>query len=287
MPSQKFAVTHVMMILSLVMALVTIAQLQALSIWSPTGSMSTPRGFSVATLLPDGRVLDTGGWGYSVDYPGYSTPVAGAELYDPRLGTWMPTAAMSTPRGQHAVALLRDGRVLVSGGMRASSILASAEIYNPALGTWSMTGSMGVSRYYHTATLLPDGRVLVIGGMQSLLSAEIYDPALGTWSPIPSMSTPRAMHTATLLQDGRVLVSGGLYDTINTTDSVEIYDPALGTWSVTGSMTADRTGHAATLLSDGRVLVSGGYSIQSYEYYDDNGVPVSYTESSYWQSAEI
>jgi hypothetical protein len=106
-----------------------------LSTWSPTGSMSIPRGSSVATLLPDGRVLDTGGWGYSVDYPGYSTPVAGAELYDPRLGTWMPTAAMSTPRSQHAVALLRDGRVLVSGGMRASSILASAEIYNPALGT--------------------------------------------------------------------------------------------------------------------------------------------------------
>jgi hypothetical protein len=129
------------------------------------------------------------GLGYSVDYPGYSTPVAGAELYDPRLGTWMPTAAMSTPRSQHAVALLRDGRVLVSGGMRASSILASAEIYNPALGTWSMTGSMGVSRYYHTATLLPDGRVLVIGGIPSALgSAEIYDPALGTWSPIPSMS---------------------------------------------------------------------------------------------------
>ena len=77
-----------------------------------------------------------------MDYPGYSTPVAGAELYDPRLGTWTPTAAMSTARSQHAVTLLSDGRVLVSGGMTASSILASAEIYNPALGTWSMTGSM-------------------------------------------------------------------------------------------------------------------------------------------------
>jgi hypothetical protein len=288
MSGKKAAVTHVLMILGLVMASVTLTQLQVLSIWSPTGSMSEPRGSSVATLLQDGRVLDTGGWGYSVDYPGSATPVAKAELYDPMLGTWTPTAAMSTPRSQHTVSLLRDGRVLVTGGMRASSILASAEIYSPALGTWSPTGSMGVSRYYHTATVLRDGRVLVVGGGGGeARSAEIYDPALGTWSPIPLMNTLRFVHAATLLQDGRVLVSGGLYDAVNTTDSVEIYDPALGTWSVTGSMTADRTGHAATLLSDGRVLVNGGYSHQTYEYYDENGFPVSYTEASYWQSAEI
>ena len=64
--------------------------------------MSMARGSSSATLLPDGRVLVTGGWGYSVDYPGNITPVAGAELYDARLGTWTPTAAMSTPRSDAA-----------------------------------------------------------------------------------------------------------------------------------------------------------------------------------------
>ncbi len=286
MPSKKAAVTHVTMMLCLVMAVVTITQLQALSTWSPTGSMSTALGHSGATLLADGRVLVTGGWGSTP--PGGVTPVARAELYDPRLGTWMPAAAMSTARSQHTVTLLRDGRVLVTGGMTASSILASAEIYNPALNTWSITGSMGTSRFYHTASLLPDGRVLVSGGRWGGLgSAEIYDPALGTWSSIPSMSTPRWTHTATQLQDGRVLVSGGRYDDIHTSDSVEIYDPALGTWSLTGSMTAGRAAHAATLLSDGRVLVSGGYSIQTYEYDDGSGVLVPYTESSYWQSAEI
>ena len=115
MSGKNAAVTHVLIILGLVMASVTIAQPQVLSTWSPTGSMSQPRGSSVATLLPDGRVLDTGGWGYSVDYPGKGTPVAGAELYDPTLGTWTPTAAMSTPRNQHTISLLRDGRVLVTG----------------------------------------------------------------------------------------------------------------------------------------------------------------------------
>ena len=82
MPSQKSVGTAITIMLCLVIAVVTITQLQALRIWSPTGSMSMARGSSGATLLPDGRVLVTGGWGYSVDYPGYATPVAGAELYE-------------------------------------------------------------------------------------------------------------------------------------------------------------------------------------------------------------
>ena len=103
----------------------------------------------------------------------------------------------------------------------------------------------------------------------------------------PLESTPREDTRPRCCKTAGCSSAAGYYDTINATDSVEIYDPALGTWSVTGSMTADRTGHAATLLSDGRVLVSGGYSHQTYEYYDDNGFPVSYTESSSLQSAEI
>ena len=98
--------------------------------------------------------------------------VARAELYDPRLGTWSSTAAMSTARVPHTATLLTDGRV--ARQRRYDSIydsfsrLASAEIYDPARGTWSPTGSMGASRYDHTATLLRDGRVLVSGGPRRL-----------------------------------------------------------------------------------------------------------------------
>jgi hypothetical protein len=233
--------------------------------WSPTGSMSMNRSQHTATLLPDGRVLVSGG---------LSEPRgASAEIYDPALGTWSPTGSMSTSRYTHTATLLPDGRVVVSGGRSGSLVVASAEIYDPALGTWSPTGSMSTGRSQHTATLLPDGRVLVSGGcclFGPLASAEIYDPALGTWSPTGSMSTSRHVHSATLLTDSRVLVSGGFSGVY--LGSSEIYDPALGTWSPTGSMSTSRHVHSATLLTDSRVLVSGGLSgslvVASAEIYD-------------------
>jgi N-acetylneuraminic acid mutarotase len=260
MSRQKSVDTAVRMLLGLVMAVVTTSYIEASGAWSPAGSMSTPRTSHTATLLPNGRVLVTGGHGTT-------GPVASAELYDPSLGTWLSTAAMSRARAGHTATLLTDGRVLVSGGSDGMWG-GSAEIYDPALGTWSTTGSMSYNRASHTAMLLPDGRVLVSGGSSG--GAEIYDPRLGTWSPTAGMSIERFLHTATRLQDGRVLVSGGqtresqyFYYSVG---SAEIYDPTRDTWLPTGSMTAPasfpggRQAHSAVLLLDGQVLVSGGVS---------------------------
>ena len=58
----------------------------ALGTWSPTGSMSTARDHHTATLLPDGRVLVSGGCGRRL-----SSALGSAEIYDPALGTWSPT----------------------------------------------------------------------------------------------------------------------------------------------------------------------------------------------------
>lgn len=192
-------------------------------------------------------------------------------------GEWSLTGSMNIARASHAIALLSDGRVLVSGGAIAGNgRTSSAEIYNPTLGTWSVTGSMSTVRYAHTLTVLQDGRVLATGGNTGgspgyLASAEIYDPAMGTWSQTDSMHTARYLHRATLLSDGRVLVTGGAGGVPGIFDVAEIYDPALGTWSTTATMTTGRLEHTATLLSDGRVLVTGGVYINylaSAEIYD-------------------
>jgi galactose oxidase-like protein/Kelch motif protein len=152
--------------------------------FSPTGPMTESRGSHVATLLPDGRVLITGG----VDSNGRAS-LASAELYDPKTGKFTPTGSMADGRTFHAAALLEDGRVLVTGGVHtgldyAAPFLASAEIYDPKAGTFTPTGSMTDGRIAQTATLLPDGHVLVAGGFDGkadVTTAELYDPESGTF----------------------------------------------------------------------------------------------------------
>jgi hypothetical protein len=209
----------------------------------------------IATVLDSGKVLFSGG----------GIP----HIYDPEADTWSatPNETGVSDREQTAT-LLKDGRVLVTGGPFNKKTV----LYDPSNNTWSLTGSMHDARGYHTATLLNNGKVLVAGGRNSSdgshKSAELYDPASGTWSLTDHMSTVRAFHTATLLNDGRVLVTGG-FDvrqgaSTGIFDSAELYDPVTDTWSVTGKMNLVRSDHAATLLSDGRVIVTGGYGNLTY-----------------------
>jgi Tol biopolymer transport system component len=256
--------------------------------FSATGSMSKPRESHTATLLPDGRVLITGGItgasplaSLSVVLASYRGPIApatssgvaatssnvlaSAELYDPKTGTFSKTGSMSTFRDDHTATLLQDGRVLVvGGGGEGYASVTSAELYDPARGTFSRTGSMKSGRWLHTATLLQDGRVLIAGGRapddKTYTSAEVYDPGSGKFSPTGSMNAGRQEHTATLLRDGRVLVAGGVADGVHWNDlsATELYDPGTGKFTPIGSMGQPRDGQTATLLDDGRVLLAGG-----------------------------
>jgi WD40 repeat protein len=222
--------------------------------WTMTGLLNTARGSHTATLLPNGKVLIAGG---DTDYR-ISTPIAGAELYDPATGTWAVTGAMYSPRTGHTATLLPSGKVLVAGGD-----IAGAELYDPATGIWTETGALNESRLTHTATLLGDGKVLVATGGDN--TAEIYDPVIGTWTSTGDLEDGRFSATATLLPNGRVLIVGGLWgsESIFARGSVESYNPADGTWALweyptPGSLKTARGQHTATLLFNGRVLVTGG-----------------------------
>jgi hypothetical protein len=238
--------------------------------------MASIRAGHAATLLPDGRVLVTGGGNTSADISG--------ELYDPVSGTWSATGDMILDRSYHTMTLLPNGKVLAVGG--ASTYHSFEELYDPVSGTWSRTGSMAMDRTWHTATRLPNGKVLIVGGYHNghtaeiTATAELYDPVSGTWSSTSAMSTPRYNHAATLLPNGRVLVMGGFRHNGDPLASAELYDPASGTWSSTGSMGGPRAEFAATLLLNGKVLVAGGNSwsdgLATAELYD----PASGTWSS-------
>ena len=102
--------------------------------WRVVAPMSVGRRHLNTTLLPDGKVLVTGG-SSAVGFDDSSGAVFYAELWNPDTETWTPLAAEARYRGYHSNALLLpDGRVLVAGGGHPDSAAGAqnnAEIYSP------------------------------------------------------------------------------------------------------------------------------------------------------------
>ena len=140
----------------------------ALTGWSPTASMNSPRAAATITTLQNGSVLVAGGKAGLGSLPVLNS----AELYNSTTGPWTPTGSMVTARQFATAMLLLDGRVLVAGGRTDTNIsTATAEIYDPASGTWAITGAMSTTRVRHSAALLPNGHVLVAGGLDDTAKA--------------------------------------------------------------------------------------------------------------------
>jgi hypothetical protein len=107
--------------------------------FASTGSMAWRRVWHTLTLLPNGMALASGGetetcTGSSCWFAG---SVASAELYDPSARVFLATGDMAADRELHTATLLKDGRVLLTGGVSYGGIgifrgsLASAELYTP------------------------------------------------------------------------------------------------------------------------------------------------------------
>ncbi|MBV2356485.1 DUF1929 domain-containing protein [Streptomyces sp. J2-1] len=88
-----------------------------------------------AVLLPDGKVLETGGALHN-----RADPVYESSLYDPAGNTFDPVAADPQSRGYHSSAfLLPDGRVMATGD-------------NPGNGTWNHNVSVYTPPYLYKGT---------------------------------------------------------------------------------------------------------------------------------------
>ena len=224
--------------------------------FTATGNMTAARLMHTATLLPDGRVLITGG-----DAGG--SQGTSAELYDPTTRTFAPIGSMASSHSR--ATLLNNGMVLLTGGFGQgqSSPAPNPEIYDPVTGTFTAANAyLADTAGLITANLLADGKVLVTGctlcdGDDADL-AQLYDPALDAFSPTAGTyhsAFPSGL-TSTLLTNGKVLFAGGANEDFWAPDS-DLYDPLTGTFARTGDMKKPRDNHAAALLADGSVLITG------------------------------
>jgi hypothetical protein len=232
--------------------------------FAATGSMIVARQDHTATLLPDGRVLITGGYNQS------QIALSTAEIYDPGQGSFtFLTRTMSVGRGNHTATPLNDGLVLVAGGHAGfpGESTSSAELFDPGSETFAPVGSMTAPRGAHSATLLSDGRVLIAGGFtafpflgSTLAGAEIYDPAARSFTATASMHEPRGRHVGAPLPGGDVLVAGGIGDCCSSgSATAEVYTSAL----------VDTTPPVITVPGD-LVVVA----------FSSEGVPVFFTVSA-------
>jgi MBG domain-containing protein/YDG domain-containing protein/CARDB protein/galactose oxidase-like protein/Kelch motif protein len=231
---------------------------------------------AAATPLPNSSLLLSGG----VSSAGLLSDLVRFDLATQQFSF---AGALPLARKSHAACALRDGRVLIAGGLDAyGNTLASIEIYDPVAGTISPAPALYTPRANATATTLLDGKVLIAGGsyaegapangnIAELSSAEIYDPAAGTilLSASP-LAQARSGHQAFLLPNNNsVLLVGGTYNGADLASS-ELYTPWLARFAATGAMSTARssaTGAALFPMVDGQLLVAGGSNQSSAELY--------------------
>ncbi len=236
--------------------------------------LTVARASHTATLLPNGRVLVTGGR----DATGASR--SDGVVFDPLLNSWTAAGgAMSATRFNHTATLLKTGSVLLCGGQNSGGTMnSSCDLYDPATNLFSAAGSLQAARAAHTATLLPDGRVYVAGGYdvsaspsRYLVTTEVYNPGTNGFLSASPLISARAFHTATMLGSGKVLIAGGfngrnLKANIGILDSTEIYDPISDSVVPAQPMQVRRQGHTAILDPGGEVSLYGGLGNQTTSY---------------------
>ena len=240
--------------------------------FSATGSMNVARRDHTATLLPDGKVLITGG------QDNLGGPTNSAELYDPATGKFTQTDSMIEGRRLHTASLISQPgqgvEVVVYSGVAAGVIDQRAEYWKEDTGAFSPYSAMASAQLGFPQPVPlrvpPDGSLepAIVGGFnnngQPLPTELTISPATLDFRDGLNLKVARFHHTLTALPAlNELIVIGGTNGTqaLNTAEirGADGWKLASGSAGCPqGCLNTARSSHTATLLPDGTVLVAGG-----------------------------
>ncbi|MGH7512197.1 MAG: galactose oxidase-like domain-containing protein [Gemmatimonadales bacterium] len=201
-----------------------------------------------AVLLPNGKILT---YGRNLHVPTLWNPSSPSTFTD------LTRPADFFCSGH---ALLRDGRVLVTGGHsgRDNFGIKVAYIFDYRTNGWTRAADMRNGRWYPTSTTLPNGQVLTISGGDTAgvynLIPEVYQPGTNTWRALTSASRVVPYYPMMFVApDGRVYYAGPETATafLNPTNK--------GSWSTGPTSNWGYRDYGTAVMYDaGKILLVGG-----------------------------
>lgn len=240
------------------------------------GDANAERWGAAMVELQDGRVLVVGSDYGPIDGGTAPTVPTTAEIVDPDTGLTTLAGPMIEARFLPIAVALRDGRVLVAGGLvpprdDVDVALSSAEIYDPATNAFTAIAPMSVARVRPVVLPLADGRIYLVNdtwwSAVPNLGGDIFDPQTDSFTRT-SGAGDVLFPNGTALADGRAMLVTGHCDEVHvmepdgTSDtakpvSVVIFDPRGG--QTTDAPEIPHCIANLVALSDGRAFVSGFY----------------------------
>lgn len=251
--------------------------------------LRTARAGHASTLLPDGRVLITGGYELS---GGKKTALYDSEFFNPEKGVFEvgpPVGLLNREQSFtpirlafHSSTLLQNGKVLLWGGEEYGSsqeVIPRARklILDLTQNTYGQvfTESSTIGRSRHAAILEKSGRVLVLGGqskrdgapttsVESIL--EWLDPTALSTSTVGGISLPRLEMGAASVQGGSFVAVAGGTDGTSLKDEILFFEFQNSTFVQPGSSAGLRLSQArrgvamAPFKNQDTLLVAGGYT---------------------------
>jgi len=216
------------------------------------------------SLLPDGRVLVTGG-----AILGRSAGPPTAFIFDPQTSTWTREPDMRHGRFYPTNVALGDGRTAVIAGLdEYSEPNPQVEIFVPGTNgepdRWDLLKGADLSMdFYPRLHLLPSGNIVRVGPESR---TKLLDVAAGRWTDVATSHYPdRDDGSSVMLPPGhtKIMIVGGadIFSpdglAMDSAEIIDMDDPVPG-WSDAAPMHHTRVQANAVILPDGKVLVAGG-----------------------------